>query len=202
MESLAFIHLAEAYNEALEIPSVQVNWPKKGWGTRIGAIALGAFTSFLAIGSPAFALIRPGDAGSEITQLQYRLQELGYFTSEKSGYYGEFTKHAVMNFQRENGLTPDGIVGPETKAVLAKEYPDTPEPTTQPTVKLGTTGGTVLRVQRQLSSLKYFNYQKMDGVFNEETEAAIKQFQKDYGLEADGVVGLKTHTALRNYTGL
>ncbi len=202
MESLAYIHLAEAYNEPLEIPSVGVNWPKKGWRNRIGALALGAVTSFLAMGSPAVALIRPGDTGSEIIQLQYRLQELGYFTPEKSGYYGDLTKHAVMEFQAKNGLTPDGIVGPETKAALEKDYPQTPEPTTQPTVRLGSSGGTVLRVQRQLSSLKYFDYQKMDGVFNEATEAAIKQFQQDYGLEADGVVGLKTHTALRNYTGL
>lgn len=202
MESLAYIHLAEAYNEPLEVPSVGVKWTKKNWRSLLSLIPLGIAASMLGATSPALALLKDGETGSEVAKLQYRLQELGYLKADTSGYYGDLTKEAVMHFQENNGLKPDGIVGPKTEAALEQKYPATPAPDTQPTVKLGNTGGTVLRVQRQLSSLQYFDYTNMTGVFDEATEEALKKFQKDYGLTADGVAGFKTHTALRNYTGL
>ncbi|MEB3826315.1 peptidoglycan-binding domain-containing protein [Phormidium sp. CCY1219] len=202
MDSLAFIHLAEAYNHKLELPQMRVKAPKRGWRSLMALIPLGLTASFLGMSSPALALLRQGESGKEVNQIQYRLQELGYFQTDISGYYGDITKQAVKHFQKENGLTPDGIVGPQTLAALNQKYPQTPKPSTQPTVKLGNDGGTVVRVQRQLSSLGYLNYKKIDGTFDAQTKAALKQFQADYGLKADGVVGLKTHTALRNYTGL
>ena len=44
--------------------------------------------------------------------------ELGYFTSKIDGIYGEKTKAAVTRFQRDNGLTADGIAGTKTLSAL------------------------------------------------------------------------------------
>jgi peptidoglycan hydrolase-like protein with peptidoglycan-binding domain len=53
-----------------------------------------------------------------VERLQRRLQELGYFDGPITGYYGEITADAVQEFQRSNGLSVDGIVGPQTESAL------------------------------------------------------------------------------------
>jgi peptidoglycan hydrolase-like protein with peptidoglycan-binding domain len=42
---------------------------------------------------------------------------MGYLV-ESTGYYGDLTAGAVMKFQVDFGLEPDGIVGPKTRALL------------------------------------------------------------------------------------
>jgi peptidoglycan hydrolase-like protein with peptidoglycan-binding domain len=203
MDSLAFIHLAQAYDEPLPAPEpVKVNWRQVRRRSLRSILPLGIALSLFGAIAPAFALLKDGDYGAKVTQIQQRLQELGYFQADATGYYGDYTTSAVKHFQRQNGLKEDGVVGSQTEAALQATYPATPEPDTQPTVRRGDRGATVLRVQRQLSSLKYFDYRNMDGVFDAETEKAVSQFQRDRGLKVDGVVGLKTHTTLRNLTGL
>lgn len=50
-------------------------------------------------------------------------------------------------------------------------------------------------VQQRLLNLGYYNY-KVDGIFGSRTRSAVKRFQKDKGLIADGIVGAKTEKAL------
>lgn len=66
----------------------------------------------------AQALSKYGSTGSEVTQIQQRLQELGYDPGKADGIYGTRTKNAVISFQRDYGLTDDGIVGPKTLEAL------------------------------------------------------------------------------------
>lgn len=56
----------------------------------------------------------------EVVALQDCLKYLGFFPSntESTGYFGSVTKKAVEQFQTNQGLTPDGIVGPATNAKL------------------------------------------------------------------------------------
>jgi peptidoglycan hydrolase-like protein with peptidoglycan-binding domain len=61
---------------------------------------------------------RLGDSGPEITVIQERLQKLGYLNQSPTGNFGSVTRDAVIQFQQEKGLPPDGIVGPETIAEL------------------------------------------------------------------------------------
>ncbi|WP_199249397.1 peptidoglycan-binding protein [[Phormidium] sp. ETS-05] len=203
MESLAYIHLVEAYEQPIEQSiSLRVKLPKFSPKGLFAFVSCALTATSIGIAGPAFALLRPGDSGEAVAKLQYRLGELGYFQNSYTGYYGEATSEAVREFQRHNGLTDDGVVGDKTQSALDKIYPQPAPATTQPTVRLGSKGATVFRIQRQLSSLKYFNYQQMNGEFDEATEAAIKQFQADNELATDGVVGEKTHMALANLTGL
>ena len=66
----------------------------------------------------AAALSKYGSRGSEVTQIQQRLQELGYDPGTADGIFGTRTQQAVLAFQRDYGLTADGVVGEKTLAAL------------------------------------------------------------------------------------
>ncbi len=64
------------------------------------------------------ALSKIGSRSEEVRQIQTALRDRGYFTSSIDGIFGTLTKNAVMNFQRDNGLTVDGIAGENTLKAL------------------------------------------------------------------------------------
>lgn len=55
---------------------------------------------------------------SQVKTVQTKLKNWGYYTGVVDGIYGSKTKSAVVSFQKKNGLTADGIVGPKTAAAL------------------------------------------------------------------------------------
>lgn len=59
-------------------------------------------------------LSKYGSRGSEVTKIQTKLKRWGYYTGNIDGIYGSQTVTAVKYFQRKNGLTVDGIAGPNT----------------------------------------------------------------------------------------
>lgn len=69
-------------------------------------------------GTTASALSQYGSTGSEVTQIQTKLTELGYLDGKVDGIFGTQTKNAVIAFQKDYGLTADGIVGKNTLAAL------------------------------------------------------------------------------------
>jgi peptidoglycan hydrolase-like protein with peptidoglycan-binding domain len=57
--------------------------------------------------------------GDDVLMLQNALLELGYSElGVPDGSFGKLTDKAVRRYQEENGLTVDGIVGPQTWAKL------------------------------------------------------------------------------------
>ena len=84
--------------------------------------------------------LKLGMKGSEVKAVQKRLKALGYLTSnaQVNGYYGEATEDAVEEFQRRNGLSADGTVGPKTLEKLNSSsarkaaVKATPKPTAKP----------------------------------------------------------------------
>ena len=60
------------------------------------------------------ALSKYGSRGSEVTQIQTKLKRWGYYKGNIDGIFGKQTLEAVKYFQRKNGLTVDGIAGPNT----------------------------------------------------------------------------------------
>ena len=75
----------------------------------------------------------------------------------------------------------------------------TPEPTpaTKPTLKRGSKGQYVTLAQTELIQKGYScGSYGADGDFGKATEAAVKAFQKDHGLNADGIIGSQTWAAL------
>lgn len=64
------------------------------------------------------ALSKMGSTGSEVSKIQSRLKEWGYYDGTVDGIYGIKTRDAVIKFQKKNGLTPDGIAGSKTLAAI------------------------------------------------------------------------------------
>lgn len=72
------------------------------------------------------ALLKTGSRGDAVSEVQSALLEKGYFNHTVTGYYGSITENAVINFQRDNKILVDGIVGPQTRGRLfAESYSET-----------------------------------------------------------------------------
>lgn len=60
------------------------------------------------------ALSSMGSRGSEVKAIQEKLKERGIYKGSVDGIFGSATKSAVQKFQKQVGLTADGIAGPAT----------------------------------------------------------------------------------------
>ena len=59
-----------------------------------------------------------GSRGQEVRQIQQKLRELGLYSGSVDGIYGTATQRAVRQFQKNCGITVDGIAGPKTLLYL------------------------------------------------------------------------------------
>jgi len=205
METLAYLHLAlaeEAQDSSdctTEISSWKkpnflawLDWPHLSTAAAIQLLSLTIVVGILGMARQASAMSRLGDRSPDVTVLQERLLELGYFKGEISGYYGAITDEAVKKFQQAKGLTPDGIVGTNTQAALDESAV---KESTKETLRLGDRGEQVSNLQQKLAAAG-FAVSSQKGAFDEETEAAVRQFQQTKGLTVDGIVGNQTLGAL------
>lgn len=61
---------------------------------------------------------RQGSTGEQVRTIQDKLKRWGYYDGQVDGIFGSATRKAVVAFQKKNGLTADGIVGPNTLRAL------------------------------------------------------------------------------------
>ena len=93
-------------------------------GSPPGVTAHAAASTVAAVQQP---VLRLGSRGSAVVTLQQRLAALHYFdVGAADGVFGQNTYHAVVAFQKVQGLARDGIVGPATRAKLARPYVPAP----------------------------------------------------------------------------
>jgi peptidoglycan hydrolase-like protein with peptidoglycan-binding domain len=59
--------------------------------------------------------------GQWVASLQHQLGLLNYYNGRDDGVLGPQTHQAIINFQKANGLTPDGVAGPATMALIAHQ---------------------------------------------------------------------------------
>lgn len=162
----------------------------------------------------AQTILRLGDSGPEVTELQQQLTQEGCYSGPITGAFGELTEEGVKQCQIKYGLEPDGIVGAQTSAALFRgsnptpTYPTTTTnatttyynpPTYGQVLKNGDAGDAVARIQQQLSALGFYRG-AMDGYFGIDTELAVRDFQRSRGLLEDGVVGDQVYQALNGTT--
>jgi peptidoglycan hydrolase-like protein with peptidoglycan-binding domain len=94
-------------------------------------------------------------------------------------------------------VAPLPTADPAAQATATVKPAVTATATPQGSLKLGSQGDEVRNVQRKLRELGFYKG-TVDGDFGEGTEKAVKAFQKQYGLTADGKVGAKTMAALND----
>ncbi|MDP8965314.1 MAG: peptidoglycan-binding protein [Cyanobacteriota bacterium] len=210
METLAYLHLAlaneapastdyEAEKTSRERPQLfaHLNSLHLPTSATVHLLSLTVALGILGMARQASALVKQGESGPEVTALQQRLQELGYFQAKATGYFGSVTKAAVMEFQQAKGLTPDGVVGRNTEASLRETSKSSSEPVSESskdTIKIGDRGEAVTVVQKRLAEIGIRSGE--EGVFDEATQEAVRQFQQGQGLTVDGIVGQQTLAAL------
>lgn len=86
---------------------------------KIAVILLVNILVVLAVAQPALpALSRRGSRGEEVKQIQTVLKDRKLYEGNIDGIYGSQTEKAVIQFQKQMGLTPDGIVGPKTLSAM------------------------------------------------------------------------------------
>jgi peptidoglycan hydrolase-like protein with peptidoglycan-binding domain len=104
------------------------------------------------------------------------------------------TKAAIVHFQRRRGLSVDGVVGPRTRRAFGKR--GRPAFGSR-TMKRGDRGWDVAAMQYILARRGY-PPGGIDAVFGPMTDTALRNFQRAYGLSADGLAGSMTVRALRH----
>lgn len=139
---------------------------------------------------------RRGDSGPAVAEVQAALVALGRLPAvPEQAVFDDATDAALRGFQLDRGLVADGVVGPETYSALqAARLRLGDRLLTWQTRML--VGDDVTALQERLAELG-FDAGRPDGLFGPRTEAALKAFQREYGLRPDGVCGPATLRALR-----
>ncbi len=140
---------------------------------------------------------------------------LGLLTVD--GVFGARMAATVRAFQKQFNLTADGVVGRQTwykdqlylrfgqrsgradqRGRGVQRHPLRTAHGAAPVLRTGSTGSAVEQLQFWLNTLAQYNSAipsvTVDGVFGSGTAAAVRAFQRKYGLTVDGVVGRTTWT--------
>ena len=147
---------------------------------------------YVAINAPKRTL-RRYSSGSDVKYLQYLLL-LGGYDVVVDGVFGLNTQNAVLAFQKDVGITDDGIVGRVTWDYLTRNL------SRYPTLRRGDRGAYVTLLQSLLTTYLY-PLGSIDGIFGANTERAVKEFQQENSLAVDGIVGVNTWQTLVSSNG-
>ncbi len=134
-----------------------------------------------------FESIVYGMQGQQVTEIQQRLKDLGYYTGKVSGNYLDGTFAAVKRFQKDYGQEQTGEVDESTYGLLmTAQYK---------VLRNGEDGAAVTRLQEHLIALGYLNT-NATGKFRSATEAAVRAFQEHNGLDVTGIADVTTQQLL------
>lgn len=176
-------------------------------------------------GQPSYPgrTLQLGDSGNDVQQMQIRLNRISTNypgipkINPADGNFGVDTEAAVRAFQRIFRLTEDGIIGNATwyritylfnavkrlseldsEGIKLDELPKRYEGL----LAIGNTGDSVRVVQYYLNVVAaYYDtipQIEINGVFDQQTDAAVRAFQQQFGLGVDGIVGRQTWQKLED----
>lgn len=135
--------------------------------------------------------LKYGSTGAEVKKLQTELKKLGYFSGSVTGFYGSQTQAAVKKFQAKKGISTTGTFGPLTSKAL---YGTGTSSSAQSTAAKET----LKKAQTILQKMGLYTG-KIDGLYGKLTSAAVKEFQKKYGMNATGVMDKETETKILSH---
>ena len=171
-------------------------------------------------GAYPFAELEKGDTGYEVTALQTRLKELGYYQKEIVDTFGNGTYGAMRDFEKASGLPVNGVASVTDQQALFVDTASggdmfaayTPQELlpywvqvgdwlradgTYPFVELqkGNIGYEVTMLQTRLKELNYYQKEIVDN-FGSGTYSAMRDFEKANGLPVNGVASAADQQAL------
>ncbi len=147
-----------------------------------------------------FENLKVGSTGDNVKILQEKLKILGFYNATITGSFGVSLEEGVKAFQKEYNLDVTGVVD-EDVWNLINSLTDVATPISLfPTLRLGSTGSDVSDLQSKLSALLYYTG-SISSNFDLETENAVKRFQMNNNLTADGIVGSSTWNKLNSLYG-
>lgn len=118
----------------------------------------------------AASVVQKGSRGTDVYNVQYDLNFLGFSVGTVDGVAGNNTVAGIKNYQRSRQLAVDGMAGPATQQSLKSE---------------------VKAIQTKLKVMGYYR-DSLDGVAGPNTIAGLKAFQKQEGLRQTGVADSAT----------
>ena len=164
-------------------------------------------------------VLKRGSRGNDVRVIQYFLNFLGFFNDRLpqisvDGIFGPATENAVRQFQSQYGLTVDGIVGRATWNAIVDAYNSTLNSLPDEyrsyssllypgyTITTGSSGNVVTQIQTFLRTIAQNNSAvpliTVDGIFGNQSKAAVIAVQRLAGLPQNGVVGPLTWNAIVN----
>lgn len=168
-------------------------------------------------------LLRLGTVGEDVRTIQRQLNRIrrNYPSipniPQTNGVFEATTRAAVRQFQSIFNLAVDGIVGRATWYKIKRIYNAVIKVSElysegitisdidriySTSLRRGSRGNEVKLIQYYLNFLSFFNNRlpsiDADGIFGPATENAVKAFQSEYGLTADGIVGRDTWNRLQD----
>ncbi len=85
---------------------------------RLGKILALFLILCLCVSLNVTSLSKVGSRGEEVRAIQTYLKDKGYYNGSVDGIYGTVTKNAVIKFQKDRGLSADGIAGEKTLSAM------------------------------------------------------------------------------------
>ena len=136
--------------------------------------------------------------GIEVSNLQYRLRDLGVFAGEPDGVYETDTFVAVRQMQ---ALMDVPVTGTATLEFQAAVFADDAPTAMAITLDIGHGGPVVKNLQQQLTDLKLYSG-PLDSIYDNEVADAVRLFQQAYGyLPADGAASPEVQQAIYYESG-
>ncbi|MCA0170441.1 peptidoglycan-binding protein [Bacillus sp. RAR_GA_16] len=156
---------------------------------------LGASKVSKSSASTSSSVLQVGSRGQDVTNLQAKLKEAGYYSYNVDGIYGQITQKAVQDFQKAKGLSVTGKADATTISALSNTSTSSKSSGSTSDLSVGMRGSAVTDLQTKLKAKGYYTY-NVDGIFGQITKTAVQNFQKANGLSQTGVADSKTLSAL------
>jgi peptidoglycan hydrolase-like protein with peptidoglycan-binding domain len=139
-------------------------------------------------------ILRQGATGPEVESLQDELISLGHLRPQEKaggpGVFGPRTERALKELQTANGLPASGTLDSLTHDAIRQINRG---------LKIGSRGGVVAGLHQRLVKLGNLTNAQVasaQGVFETQTDLALRQFQVQHGIEPSGVLTVATYRSL------